>query len=112
MSDIVETQVNIVSEGSRLEGKLFFDQVTRVHGTIVGEVHSSNGSALFIGESGVIEGKIFADHLWIDGYVRGELEVINKVVISSTGRVVGNIRTSKIEVEFGAFFEGDCSMRK
>lgn len=109
-STIVETGVNIVSEGTRLEGKIHFDSISRVHGTLVGEVHGAPGSRLILGETSVVEGNITADTVMVDGYVRGDIAAATRVVVSGTGRVVGNIRTPSLTVDFGAYFEGKCSM--
>jgi cytoskeletal protein CcmA (bactofilin family) len=107
---IHESEINIISQSTRLEGKIQFDHVTRVHGVLVGEVQSREGSQLILSESSVVEGNILADTLLIDGYVRGDIKTSGKVKISRTGRVVGNIQTPKLELEFGAYFEGRCLM--
>jgi cytoskeletal protein CcmA (bactofilin family) len=108
--EIREAEVNLVAEGTRLEGKLRFDQVTRVHGTLVGEVHAQEGSTLILGETSVTEGVIHADTLWVDGFVRGDIVARKRVVISRTGRVIGDIRAPSLEVQFGSYFEGKCTM--
>ena len=59
-------------------------------------------------DEGVIEGNIDADTLWIDGFVRGDVTAKTLVVLSSTGRVVGNIRAKNVKFEFGSYFEGKC----
>lgn len=107
---IHEAEINIISQGTRLEGKIVFDHFTRVHGVLVGEVHARDGSKLVLSESAVVEGNIAADTLLVDGYVHGDITTSGKVTISRTGRVVGNIVTTKLELEFGAYFEGKCSM--
>jgi cytoskeletal protein CcmA (bactofilin family) len=105
-----ESTINIVAEGTRLEGKIVFDQGSRVHGVLVGDVHAKKGSTLILAETSVVEGNIVADTLMIDGFVRGDIEATTKVVISGTGRVMGNIKTPSLSVDFGAHFEGRCEM--
>jgi cytoskeletal protein CcmA (bactofilin family) len=46
----------------------------------------------------------------IDGYVKGNISTKTRVVISKTGRVIGNIDTPSLILEFGAYFEGVCKM--
>ena len=108
--NLTEGALNLVSEGTRIEGKVCFDQVTRVHGTLVGEVEAKPGSTLILGETSVVEGNVLADALWIDGYVRGDVKASTRVVISPTGRVIGNIHTPSLVVDFGGYFEGKCLM--
>ena len=107
---IAESAINIVSEGTRIEGKMTFDSISRVHGILIGEVHSAAGSQLILSETAMVEGEIFADSLFIDGFVKGDVTAKTKVVISRTGRVLGNIHTPSLRVEFGGYFEGRCAM--
>lgn len=107
---IQEAAINIIAEGTRLEGKIVLDMISRINGVLVGEVHGKPGSKLILTETGIVEGDIFADQLIVDGFVRGNIISQGKVTVSRTGRVVGNIQAPTIELEFGAYFEGRCSM--
>ena len=95
MTEIQETAINIVGEGTRIEGEVLFDRITRVHGVLVGKVRAKEGSTLILGETAVVEGDVSAR---------------KKVVISRTGRVIGDIHSPSVRVEFGAYFEGRCAM--
>lgn len=110
MTTIQETEVNIVAEGTKIEGRVLFDRISRVNGILVGEVNAKEGSTLILSETAMVEGSIDADILIVDGYVSGDICAKTKVVISKTGRVIGNIKTFSLTVEFGAFFEGRCAM--
>ncbi len=110
MNEIIETAVNIVAEATRIEGKITFDQVARVHGVIVGEVEGLPGSTIILGETALVEGNIRADTLIVDGYVKGNIQASKKVVVSSTGRVIGDIHSPALQVQFGAYFEGNSAM--
>jgi cytoskeletal protein CcmA (bactofilin family) len=105
-----ETHVNMVAEGTRIEGQVVFDHVSRVNGVLIGEVRAKEGSTLILSETAVVEGNIDADILMIDGYVHGDVVAKTRVVVSRTGRVVGNIKTPSLTMEFGAYFEGRCAM--
>lgn len=107
---ISEHAITIISEETRLEGKVTFSQISRVHGSVSGQVFSTPGSTLILGESAVVEGNIQADTLVVDGYVKGDIIASTRVVISCTGRVIGNIQTPSLTVDFGAYFEGRSAM--
>ena len=109
---VSESSVNLVGEGTRIEGKIVFDQISRFHGTVSGEVHAKDGSTLILGETSVVEGDVLADTVLIDGYVAGNVTARTKVVISATGRVIGNIETPSLKLEFGSHFEGKCRMER
>ena len=108
--EIHESDINIVSEGAKIEGKITFNQMSRVHGVLIGEVRAEDGSTLVLSETAVVEGTIDADTLMVDGFVRGDIRAKTRVLISRTGRVLGNITTPSLQVEFGAYFEGKCGM--
>mgnify|MGYP001591582318 CR=1 FL=1 len=108
--DLRETHINLIAEGTSIQGDVEFDHVSRVHGTLSGDVDAKDGSTLILGETSVVEGNIRADTLLIDGYVKGDIEAKTKVTISRTGRVIGNVKTPTLSVEFGAYFEGKCVM--
>jgi cytoskeletal protein CcmA (bactofilin family) len=112
MSTISETTTNIIAEGTIIEGKIAFDNVSRVHGTLKGDVIAIAGSKLVLAETAVVEGNIQADDVMIDGYVKGDIAAKTRVVISGTGRVLGNIKTPSLKVDFGGFFEGRASMEE
>ncbi|OFZ82134.1 MAG: hypothetical protein A2583_07405 [Bdellovibrionales bacterium RIFOXYD1_FULL_53_11] len=110
MSDISETETNIIAAGTVLEGKFNLDSLSRVHGTLIGQVTGQKGSELILCESAKIEGSITADTVVVGGYVHGDITAGTKVVITGSGRVVGNIRTPSLKVEYGAYFEGSSLM--
>ena len=109
-TDWHETTINIIAEGTRVEGEIVFDHICRVPGTLVGKVRAKKGSTLILSETAVVEGNIEADILVIDGYVSGDVSAKTRVVISRTGRILGNINTPSLTLEFGSYFEGKCSM--
>jgi cytoskeletal protein CcmA (bactofilin family) len=110
MMHLQESHLNMVAEGTRIEGQVTFDQISRVHGVLIGQVRAKAGSTLILSETGVVEGNIDADILMIDGYVHGDVVAKTRVVVSRTGRIVGNIKTPSLTLEFGAYFEGKCTM--
>ena len=109
---IHESQLTIVSEGTRLEGKVHFEQMARVHGTLVGEVSAGIGSTLVLAESGLVEGVIRADVLIVDGFVRGDIFAKTRVQIAASGRVIGNIHSPQAVLEIGCYFEGNLKTER
>ena len=107
---VSESSTNIIAEGTRIEGTTTFDNVTRVHGTLVGEVRGKPGSTIVLAESSVTEGTVHGDTILVDGFVRGDISAEKKLTISGTGRVIGNIRAPSVVIEFGAHFEGRSIM--
>lgn len=102
--------VNLITAGSRFEGTVEFSDYTRFEGFVNGTLRGGAGSELIVGENGVVEGKVEGDVIVIDGFVRGDIKATSKVVISGTGRVIGEIIAPSVAIEFGGFFDGRCAM--
>ena len=107
-NSISESDVNFIAEETKIEGKITLPKVSRVHGTIRGEVFAPEGSELIISETGLVEGTIDADTVFIDGFVKGDVRGKKRIVVSATGRVIGNLHSPSVRLDFGSFFEGQC----
>lgn len=103
-------RVNLITEGSRFEGTLEFRDYTRFEGTLNGTLLGMAGSEVIIGENGVVEGRVECDTVTVDGYVRGEIVARRKIIVSGTGRVIGDLSAPSVEILFGAHFDGKCKM--
>lgn len=102
----LESEVTLLSQGSLIKGDLTFDQMTRLHGRIEGKVHGLAGSVIVVGETASVHGEIVCDEIIIDGFVHGNVTAATKVTLSESGRLLGNVTAPKLEVKFGAHFEG------
>lgn len=105
-----ERAINLIAEGTEVEGKLVIDQTARIHGRVKGELAGKRGSQIILMAGALIEGKIDADELIVNGFVQGEIRAKTRVVVSASGKVIGNIQSPSIRIEFGAHVEGRCTM--
>ncbi|MCL4538812.1 MAG: polymer-forming cytoskeletal protein [Bacteroidetes bacterium] len=101
-------QINIVSQGSRFEGKITSSGSLRVDGQVNGDIALSGD--LVIGMSGEITGNIDAQAVTVSGKITGNLNVKNKLVLEPKARIKGDIRASKLVIDEGAVFDGKCEM--
>lgn len=108
----LESEVTLLSQGALIKGDVHFDRMTRVHGRIEGKVHGLSGSVIVIGETGTVHGEIDGDEIIIDGFVHGDVVAKLKVTVSESGRLIGNVRAPKVEIRFGAHFEGKAVTAK
>lgn len=104
-----ETEINLISEGTLIEGKFTIQKICRLHGTLKGEVFGKTGSQLIIGETGLIEGNIQGHEVVINGTVIGNVRATHKLIISKTGRLIGDILSPTLVMDFGAHFEGKAT---
>lgn len=104
----VEDIDSIIGAGALLEGTLTTKNTTRVDGHIIGDVNT-NG-ILVVGGSGKIEGTIHAHNVLVAGEVRGDMHAAERVEVSSSGKVFGDIRTKSLQIDENAQFSGQCTM--
>lgn len=99
----------IIGEQAEFEGILRFTEAARINGNIKGEIISK--SNVIIGETGRINGNITAENLLVAGLVEGDIKS-EKIEITATGSVYGNIVTNKIVIDENAVFGGKCEMNR
>lgn len=103
-------KVNIIDQHSSIMGKFEFNHYTRFEGKFSGELIGGSESELVVSQNAVIEGKIIGHTIIIDGYVRGDIYASNKIVVSGSGRMIGNLFAPSVEIQFGSLFDGKCIM--
>jgi len=65
-----------------------------------------------VGEGAVVKANVKARTVIIHGTVHGNIEAADRLEIQSSGKLYGNIRTSKLKIADGVVFEGKCEMVK
>ena len=63
-----------------------------------------------IGEAGQVTADITAKVVTVDGDTKGEINGVEKVIISKTGRIQGNVSSPRVILENGAQFTGRIDM--
>lgn len=101
-------QINMIAEGTVLEGTLKATGDVRVSGRIVGKLLVEG--KVVVTQEGVIDGELSATSADVAGSVIGEVSVKERLVLKSTAAVDGNVRAARLVVEDGAVFGGKCQM--
>lgn len=101
--------INIIAQGTQLEGSILTNGDCRIDGVVKGNVTSK--AKIIIGRSGKVDGNITCANIDIEGTVNAEtLNVTELIFLKETANVVGNISANKIAIEPGAEFSGNCKM--
>jgi len=100
--------INIIGQGTEIEGEIISDNDIRVDGVLKGLVKSK--SKVVIGSTGVIEGDVVCKNADITGKLTGKLSVSDLLFLKSSANVHGDIVTNKIVVESGAVMNGTLQM--
>lgn len=106
-----ETQIStIIGMSAECNGDFTADGAIRIDGTINGNVTVSD--TVIVGASGCINGDIRAQKVIIGGEVYGNLDVPEKVELTSTARLIGDITTNGLVIDEKAIFQGSCNMNQ
>jgi len=97
-----------LGHGTEFEGLLSFEGTVRLDGVFKGEIQSAD--CLIIGDTARVEAEINIGRLVVMGKLQGNVRATDKVEISSSGNIEGDIVTPIIMIEEGANLEGSIHM--
>jgi cytoskeletal protein CcmA (bactofilin family) len=95
----------ILGSTIRIKGDLSGDENLVLEGRVEGSVNLASHE-LTIGKAGKVHANITAKIIRVDGEVQGDITGKEKVVLSASSHVKGNIVTPKMTLEEGARFKG------
>ena len=99
----------VIGPGIHINGDISGDENLLVEGKVDGKIRLGSNH-VEIGQSGQVNADIDAKVIKIAGQVRGDVKGTEKVVISSSGNVHGNIVAPRMTLEDGAIFKGSIDM--
>ena len=95
---------SIIGEGTRFNGEFDLNGLLRIDGDFCGTVRTEG--KVLVGKNGRAECTVYAGTVVVGGILRGNIFANEKVVILSTGIVLGNIHSPRFIVEEGVIFNG------
>ena len=95
---------SLVGGGTSFKGDLVLSGLLRIDGDFSGTI-KSKGKVL-VGKKGRVESTIVARSVVIGGVVKGNIVAAEKVVILSTGMLIGNVTAPRLIVEDGVVMHG------
>jgi cytoskeletal protein CcmA (bactofilin family) len=102
----VERSVSLIGEGFSLNGTIQMDRgMIRLDGRLEGAILGRG--LLLVGEKGFLRGEVQVDTLILSGHAEGTLTIFDQTQITSTGTLMGKLRTSHLTVEEGGRFDGE-----
>ncbi|MEE2781712.1 MAG: polymer-forming cytoskeletal protein [Pseudomonadota bacterium] len=99
----------MIGQSIHIKGTISGAENLTIEGTVEGSIHLPD-TDLTVGEAGQITADIAAKNVRVDGKVTGDIKGTAKVVISKTGRVLGNVVAPRVTLEDGAKFKGSIDM--
>ncbi len=92
-----------------IKGTVTGDENLVVQGRVEGSIDLA-AHEVSVGESGQVDADIIAKVVKIDGNVAGDVTGKEKVIITRSGNVRGNIVAPRVTLEDGAVFKGSIDM--
>jgi cytoskeletal protein CcmA (bactofilin family) len=99
---------SIIGEGTRFKGEFDLNGLLRIDGDFTGVIRTKG--KVLIGKNGRAECTLNAGTVVVGGVMRGEIISTERVVILSTGLMLGNITTPRLIIEEGVIFNGSCKI--
>ncbi len=113
MLDKKNTEVKLtalIGNGVSLDGDFTAQGSARIDGCVDGNV--TVGGTLIVGATGAINGNVTAAAAVVGGGILGNLEITDRIELTGTAKVLGDITTSVIVIDENAIFQGRCNMHQ
>jgi cytoskeletal protein CcmA (bactofilin family) len=104
------SDLTLIASNTSFEGKIKTEGSIRIDGKFVGEVNAKANAA--IGMTGSLEGSLSARSVTVAGKITGTVTAAEKLVLEAKSVLQGDIRASKLVVDEGAIFHGNCDMKQ
>jgi cytoskeletal protein CcmA (bactofilin family) len=99
---------SLIAQGTEIQGNVVFHDGLRVDGDVVGDIRASDvqPSILVISESASVIGQIHADHVIINGAVKGPVFAFELLELQPKARIEGDVSYKALEMHQGATISG------
>jgi cytoskeletal protein CcmA (bactofilin family) len=99
---------SLIAEGSRITGDISFADGLRVDGDVSGNIRANDdvASILVISESAKVIGEVVADHIIINGSVKGPVHARLMLELQPKARIEGDVQYAALEMHQGALIAG------
>lgn len=94
-----------------VKGEISSDEDLQIDGKVDGPI-SLKGNRLTVGRTAELNSEINAREVIVYGNASGNLRARDRVEIKKDGQVVGDITTTRISIEDGAYFKGHIEIER
>lgn len=104
-----EKEVCNIAEGTVINGTFKSNAHLRLEGKIFGNIHCKG--RLVLAATASIEGDIECEALASEGKIKGNVACSGLMHLQSTAQLVGNVHCTRMQIDEGAAFNGQCTMQ-
>jgi cytoskeletal protein CcmA (bactofilin family) len=94
-----------------VKGEISSDEDLQIDGKVEGPI-SLKGHRLTVGRTAQLNSEINAREVIVYGNAAGNLRARDRVEIKKDGQVIGDITTTRISIEEGAYFKGHIEIER
>jgi len=107
---ISEGKMNsIIGKGCKITGTIDVEDGTlRIDGDFDGTINCPG--TLVIGKGGTVKADIKVNNAIVGGNVQGNIDAKEKIELQAGSKLEGDIKTTRLVIDEGVFFEGSCKM--
>lgn len=102
-ASVQETET-IIAPSVRVEGDFVSQGNVRIEGSVTGSISTERD--LLVGEAAVITADVSARNASVSGEMRGNLRIAERLELTATARVYGDIQAKILAVSPGAMMKG------
>jgi len=107
-NEIEPAAINLISNGTDITGDIRSTGDIRIDGTLSGNLDTKG--KVVIGATGKVRGEVLCRNSEVSGSVEGKISVSQLLILKASSKIFGDIATSKLSIEPGAKFTGNCKM--
>jgi cytoskeletal protein CcmA (bactofilin family) len=100
--------INLISLGTDITGDIKSTGDIRIDGSLTGNLNTKG--KVVIGTTGKVNGEVICKNSEVSGTVEGRIIVNQLLNLKASSKILGDISTSKLSIEPGAVFSGNCKM--
>lgn len=98
----------IIGPSVKVKGNFNGQGNVRIEGSINGTLNTKGD--IKIGDKANIQANLRAKNVFVSGKVKGTIKADEKIMLTPTAKVIGDIETKSLAIENGAIFTGKCVM--
>jgi cytoskeletal protein CcmA (bactofilin family) len=102
------TTINLISIGTDITGDVKSNGDIRIDGSLSGNLNTKG--KVVIGATGKVKGEVICKNSEVSGIIEGKITVSQLLNLKASSKIYGDIVTSKLSIEPGAVFSGNCKM--
>ena len=109
-NDYDNNAINLIGVGTEITGDVNSNGDIRIDGTLTGNLITKG--KVVIGETGKVKGEVTCKNSDVSGVIDGKIVVSQLLSLKVSATVSGDIQTSRLAIEPGSKFTGNCNMNE